>query len=89
MQTIKKRDGQEQIVKAIAHFEGLQKRYRKQHNGKMCEYVKLALIGLNDMLPNPDCKECMNGKYPELIWGGQRSTNNYCPFCGRKLKVNY
>jgi hypothetical protein len=29
--------------KAIKHFESLQKRYTKQHNGKMCGYVKEAL----------------------------------------------
>jgi len=31
------------IDKTIKHFEGLQKRYQKQHNGKMCERVEDAL----------------------------------------------
>lgn len=34
------------IQAAIAHFEALQKRYTKQHNGTACEHVKMALIGL-------------------------------------------
>jgi hypothetical protein len=31
------------LEKAIKHFEALQKRYTSSHNGKMCEYVKIAL----------------------------------------------
>lgn len=35
-----------EIEKAIKHFEGLQKRYTTQHNGKHCEFVKTALAAL-------------------------------------------
>ena len=37
------------IEKTIRHFESLQKRYTKQHNGKMCEYVATALAALRVM----------------------------------------
>ena len=35
------------INKTIKHFEALQKRYKTQHNGKMCERVADALEALN------------------------------------------
>lgn len=34
------------IEDSIKHFEGLQKRYTKTHNGKMCERVADALAAL-------------------------------------------
>ena len=34
------------LEKAIKHFEALQKRYAREHNGKMCEYVKIALTAM-------------------------------------------
>lgn len=34
------------IEDSIKHFEGLQKRYTKTHNGKMCERVADALVAL-------------------------------------------
>jgi hypothetical protein len=37
----------ELIDKTIKHYESLQKRYTKQHNGKHCDYVKTALVALN------------------------------------------
>ena len=35
-----------EVEQAIKHFEGLQKRYTTQHNGKHCEFVKTALSTL-------------------------------------------
>ena len=37
----------ELIDKTIKHYESLQKRYTKQHNGKHCDYVRTALVALN------------------------------------------
>lgn len=52
------------LAAAIKHFEALQKRYTRQHNGTACEYVRLALIGLKRMEQEPDvvrCGECKHG----------------------------
>lgn len=35
----------------IKHFEGLQKRYTTQHNGKHCAYVKEALEAMRKQIP--------------------------------------
>lgn len=57
------------IEKAIKHFEALQKRYTKQHNGKMCEYVKIALDAMykeNELVPCKDCRHIeISGCYGE------------------------
>ena len=37
----------ELVNETIKHYESLQKRYTKQHNGKHCDYVKTALVALN------------------------------------------
>jgi hypothetical protein len=42
------------LAAAIKHFEGLQKRYTKQHNGTACEHVKMALIGLDRLTQEPE-----------------------------------
>ena len=36
---------------AIKHFKSLQKRYTKEHNGRMCEKVNLALEALEKQVP--------------------------------------
>ena len=36
------------LEKSIKHFEGLQKRYTTQHNGKMCQFVACALKAMNE-----------------------------------------
>ena len=36
---------------AIKHFKSLQKRYTKEHNGRMCEKVNLALKALEKQVP--------------------------------------
>ena len=51
---------------AIKHFKSLQKRYTKEHNGRMCEKVNLALEALEKQIP----------KKPLLM-----HKNYYCPIC--------
>ena len=46
-----------EIEKAIKHFEGLQKRYTTQHNGKHCEFVKTALAALYEKQKRDKKKE--------------------------------
>ena len=36
---------------AIKHFRSLQKRYTREHNGKMCEKVALALKAMEKQVP--------------------------------------
>ena len=36
---------------AIKHFKSLQKRYTKEHNGRMCDKVNLALKALEKQIP--------------------------------------
>lgn len=40
------------LKKSIKHFEGLQKRYTTQHNGKMCQFVACALEAMTRQLVN-------------------------------------
>lgn len=44
------------LEKSIKHFEGLQKRYTTQHNGKMCQFVDCALEAMNRQLINKKMK---------------------------------
>lgn len=46
------------VAKAIKHFEALQKRYTRQHNGTACEHVGLALEGLRRMAEQPEVVRC-------------------------------
>ena len=41
------------LERAIKHFEALQKRYTREHNRKMCEYVKIALNAMYKELNHP------------------------------------
>lgn len=36
------------IDEAIKHFKTLQKRYTTQHNGKQCEFVRIAIDALRE-----------------------------------------
>lgn len=45
------------LAAAIKHFEGLQKRYTKQHNGTACEHVKMALTALDRLTQEPEVVE--------------------------------
>ena len=42
---------------AIKHFKSLQKRYTKEHNGRMCEKVNLALEALEKQIPKKTDRE--------------------------------
>lgn len=60
------------LAAAVKHFEALQKRYTRQHNGTACEYVRLALEGLERMEQEPEvvrCGDCAHystkRKFPE------------------------
>lgn len=80
------------LEKAIKHFESLQKRYTTQHNGKMCEYVAIALEAMKKQLPTRkwhcgnylresfgvayDCPFCR-----EVVVG----VSKYCPNCGNRI----
>ena len=55
---------------AIKHFKSLQKRYTKEHNGRMCEKVNLALEALEKQIP----------KKPLHM-----HKNYYCPHCGQAI----
>ncbi len=52
-----------QLATTIKHFEALQKRYTRQHNGTACEHVKMALIGLKRLLEQPDVVRCKDCRY--------------------------
>ena len=57
---------------AIKHFKSLQKRYTKEHNGRMCEKVNLALEALEKQIPK---------KLKDDGW-------LYCPICGRDVLMD-
>lgn len=59
---------------AIKHFKSLQKRYTKEHNGRMCEKVNLALEALEKQMPKKP-KDKFTVPYDILAWG-------ICPYCG-------
>lgn len=77
---------------AIKHFKSLQKRYTKEHNGRMCEKVNLALEALGKQIPKKpifereqtspfgvdDVPYCPNCKcsLPEV---------SYCEECGQAI----
>lgn len=81
----------EVVLGAIKHFESLQKRYIKQHNGTACEHVQMALIGLRRLLEQSDvvrCAECNYSDRPtrlpnsEVIWCWEHRRNLFSTdFC--------
>ena len=93
----------DELEKAIKHFEGLQKRYTTQHNGKHCEFVKTALTALYEKQEREiGCEHCNNTDY---IFESQQKIEttqwdeyedgfivirqhiNFCPMCGKRLEV--
>ena len=73
------------IRDAIKHFDGLQKRYEKQHNGVQCKLVKTALSALHsELMREQGCLLCY-GNIPNNVTG--QYGNTYCPNCGRNLRV--
>ena len=85
------------IEKAIKHFEALQKRYTKQHNGKMCEYVKIALDAMYKENELVRCKDCKHSHYlsgakkyacrhPLYTGGNKHGGDHFCGY-GEKREV--
>ena len=79
---------------AIKHFKSLQKRYTKEHNGRMCEKVNLALEALEKQIPKkPIIREtedyfgyvryilCPNCK--EIEFGHEHPC--FCKLCGQAI----
>ena len=85
-----------EIERAIKHFEGLQKRYTTQHNGKHCDLVATALDALRERAEMEKseqwCKKETNGgllaicpkcNYPVSWW----YKTPFCANCGKRLEV--
>lgn len=60
---------------ALNHFKSLQKRYTTQHNGVMCEKVKVAIEAIEKQIPN---KPKLLENELLLVAGWQYG----CPNCG-------
>ena len=75
---------------AIKHFKSLQKRYTKEHNGRMCEKVNLALEALEKQIPKKPretrcalmCSSCGH-KITEK--GCKKLNRLYCKKCGQAI----
>ena len=78
---------------AIKHFKSLQKRYTKEHNGRMCEKVNLALEALDKQIPKkplhmhknyycPICKEDWWMLWDDAI---PNDMDKYCGKCGQAI----
>lgn len=63
-------ENKEFLEESIKHFKSLQKRYTREHNGKMCEKVAVALEAMEKQIPKKP-----NAKRNEAI----------CPNCGQTL----
>ena len=78
---------------AIKHFKSLQKRYTKEHNGRMCEKVNLALEALEKQIPkkplhmhkNYYCPICKEDGW--MLWDNAipNDMDNYCGKCGQAI----
>ena len=78
---------------AIKHFKSLQKRYTKEHNGRMCEKVNLALKALEKQIPkkplhmhkNYYCPICKEDGW--MLWDDAvpNDMDKYCGKCGQAI----
>ena len=78
---------------AIKHFKSLQKRYTKEHNGRMCENVNLALEALEKQVPkkplhmhkNYYCPICKEDGW--VLWDDAipNDMDKYCGKCGQAI----
>ena len=78
---------------AIKHFKSLQKRYTKEHNGRMCEKVNLALEALEKQIPkkplhmhkNYYCPICKEDGW--MMWDDAipNDMDKYCGMCGQAI----
>ena len=87
--------GGEQMTyeEAIKHFKSLQKRYTKEHNGRMCEKVNLALEALEKQIPkkplhmhkNYYCPICKEDGW--MLWDDAipNDMDKYCGKCGQAI----
>ena len=86
-----------EIERAIKHFEGLQKRYTTQHNGKHCDLVATALDVLREQAERSKGCEYCNSRFGIAshhineagVQAGTKTNANYCPMCGKKLEVEH
>ena len=79
---------------AIKHFKSLQKRYTKEHNGRMCEKVNLALEALEKQIPkkplhmhkNYYCPICKEDGW--MLWDDAipNDMDKYCGKCGQAIE---
>ena len=77
----------------IKHFKSLQKRYTKEHNGRMCEKVNLALEALEKQIPkkplhmhkNYYCPICKEDGW--MLWDDAipNDMDKYCGICGQAI----
>lgn len=82
---------------AIKHFKSLQKRYTKEHNGRMCEKVNLALEALEKQIPKkpkrvdhwalcPTCYSKYGFSYDILVgMRGLKTGECHCLNCGQAI----
>ena len=78
---------------AIKHFKSFQKRYTKEHNGRMCEKINLALEALEKQIPkkplhmhkNYYCPICKEDGW--MLWDDAvpNDMDNYCGICGQAI----
>ena len=78
---------------AIKHFKSLHKRYTKEHNGRMCEKVNLALEALEKQIPkkplhmhkNYYCPICKEDGW--MLWDDAipNDMDKYCGKCGQAI----
>lgn len=66
-------EDKELLEDAIKHFKSLQKRYTREHNGKMCTKVAVALEAME--------KQILKKPVRDNEW----HFNLLCPCCNRKI----
>lgn len=79
---------------ALKHFKSLQKRYTTQHNGVMCEKVKIAIEAIEKAIAKKPVEYHLGGVAPFMFGTGKcpscdegcNSDMRYCDKCGQKLR---
>lgn len=88
-------DKQMTYEEALKHFESLQKRYTREHNGKMCEKVRLAITAITKQIPmepvdNHHCPRCLTGiPIPPMASEAYKpfaKYPKYCDECGQAIR---
>lgn len=78
----------------LKHFNSLQKRYTTQHNGVMCEKVKVAIEAIEKSIAKKPVEYNLCGVAPFMFGTGKcpswdkvcNSDMRYCDKCGQKLR---